>query len=305
MKHCVHIACLSAIALALCALCWLPRGGAQENPEAIPTGPAAALSDTLTAACTANQAQFANNLTSDSASAFRALSNDERTELMKRFSLTDEKGRPLLSSDAQNHIIFRCEAPSNTVEFRFGDASIHENLAFIPVTVVGAQETKFGLIRQTGGWRIISVGLLLVDIPALAKQWADDEAAQREEAVVQALEGLKEAVERYKNAFGRLPDSLAQLGPAEPGQISPDKASLVGKELASGRAGGYHFSYRVVATADPNSEIFELGAIPDEYGKAGRRSFFIDGAGRIHAADKRGAAATSEDPELETETAHP
>jgi hypothetical protein len=114
---------------------------------------------------------------------------------------------------------------------------------------------------------------------------------------------LRQAVERYKSAFGKLPDSLVQLGPAEQGQISPDKASLVGPELASGAAGGYRFTYRVVATADPNSEAFELAATPEEYGKPGRRSFFVDGAGRIHAADKRGAAATSDDPELESETA--
>jgi hypothetical protein len=303
MKHFIQMTHLLALALCCAGFSW-PRARAQENPEGVPTGPAAAVSEALTAACTGNQVQFANDLTSESASAFRALSNDERTELMKRFSLTDDKGRPLLSSDAQNHIILRCEAPSSTIEFRFGEASVHENLAFVPVSVVGAEQTKFGLVREGGAWRIISVGLLLVDIPALSKQWQNDELEQREDAVVEALEGLKQAVERYRNAFGKLPDSLGQLGPAAPGEISPDQASLVGKELASGTAGGYHFSYRVVATADPNGTVFELAATPEEYGKAGKRSFFIDGAGRIHAADKHGAAATSDDPELETETAN-
>jgi hypothetical protein len=231
------------------------------------------------------------------------LTSDQRTEFMQRFSLSDEKGRPLLSSDAQNHNVLRCEGASSTTEFRFGAASVHENLAFIPVSVAGGQETKFGLVREGGGWKVISVGLLLVDIPALSKQWANDEVTQNEDAVVEALEGLKEAVARYKNAFGKLPDSLAQLGPAEAGQISPDKASLVSPELASGAAGGYHFTYRAIATADPNSETFELAATPEEYGRAGRRSFFVDGAGRIHGADKHGAAATSADPELEAETA--
>ncbi|HXW57286.1 MAG TPA: hypothetical protein VEJ67_16165 [Candidatus Cybelea sp.] len=306
MKQSVQLPRISALALAACCAAFCcPRARAQENPTAVPAGPAAAVSDALTAACTGNQVQFADELTSESAAAFRALSSEERSELMRRFSLTEDKGRPLLSSDPESRIILRCETPGNTIEFRFGDTSVHENLAFVPVSVVGAEQTKFGLVRESSGWRIISLGLLLVDIPALSKQWEDDQLEQQENAVVEALAGLKQAIERYRNAFGKLPDSLAQLGPAAPGQISPDEASLVGKELASGVAGGYHFSYRVVATADPNNKIFELGATPEEYGKAGRRSFFIDGAGRIHAQDKHGAAATSDDPQLETETAHP
>jgi len=142
---------------------------------------------------------------------------------------------------------------------------------------------------------------LLLDIPALSRQWESKGIADREESVITALQGLKEAIERYKRAFGKLPDSLAQLGPAPPGEISPEQASLVGKDLAAGAAGGYHFRYRLVATADPKSETFELIAIPDQYGKSGRRSFFVDGAGRIHAADKHGTAATSDDPALEAQ----
>lgn len=284
----------------LCLLCGAGTVHAQTNQPDQDSGPAQTLSDALAAACRANQTQFANFLTADNASAFRALSAEQRADVIKRFALADDPGKPLLSSDARNHVVLSCETPGASIEFRFGDARIHDNLAFIPVTVAGGRQTQFGLVRENGTWRMLSLGLLLLDIPELSKQWADEEITDREDAIVTALQGLKQAIERYRRAFDKLPDSLAQLGPAEPGQISPEQASLVSKDLASGAAGGYHFRYRAVATADPKNATFELTATPDEYGKSGRRSFFLDGAGRVHCADKHGAPAGSDDPEMET-----
>ena len=290
----------TAILFAFFALCTAQAARAQENPDVVPAGPASALADVLTAACTSNQAQFANDLTVESAAAFRALSADERSELIKRFSLADDSGKPLLSSDSQNHTVVRCSTPSTTVEFRFGAVRVHDNLAFVPVDVVGGGQTQFGLVRQNGSWRVLSVGLVLIDIPQLAVQWQKAEFAPKEESVIKALEGLKEAIDRYQRAFGTLPKSLAQLGPAPPGEISPDQASLVSKDLASGEAGGYRFAYDVVPAPDANTQAtFQLTATPDDYGKTGLRSFFMDADGKIHAADKHGIAATSDDPVLE------
>ena len=123
---------------------------AQESPE---SGPVAALSAALTAACRADQAHFANYLTPDSAAAFRALPEEQRSAFLRRFSLLDEAGKTLVSSDPQNHTVLRCQAPQVTVEFRFGDARTRENLAFIPVTVAGSEQTEFGLVRESGGWQ--------------------------------------------------------------------------------------------------------------------------------------------------------
>jgi hypothetical protein len=41
--------------------------------------------------------------------------------------------------------------------------------------------------------------------------------------------------------------------------------------------------------------MFELAAVPEAYGKTGRRSFLLDNAGKIHAADKHGDLATDDD----------
>lgn len=290
---------IGTVSLALAAWCACRPAFAQENPDDVPTGPAAALADALTAACTANQADFAKDLTLESAAAFRALSDEERSGLIQRFALAEEPGKPLLSSDEQNHTVLRCSTPSATVEFRFGAARVHDNLAFVPVNVVDGEQIQFGLVRQDGSWRVLSVGLVLIDIPQLAIQWEKQQVAPNEEAVVKTLQGLKEAIDRYHRAFGSLPKALAQLGPAPPGEISPEQADLVSKELASGQAGGYRFAYQVTAAGDPSTQGFQLTATPDDYGKTGLRSFFMDGDGKIHAADKHGIAATGEDPILE------
>lgn len=265
-------------------------------PDSQGSDAVSALVGALSAACRANQGEFANYLTVDNAAAFRALPPDQRTAFLKRFSLSDEAGRPLVSSDAQNRTIFRCVTDEQTAEFRFGDARTHESLSFIPVTVVDAQQTQFGLVRENGGWRLLSLGLVLLDIPQLSKQWAESDLAAREDSAVATLHDLAEAIRTYRDAYGKLPDSLAELGPAPKGQISPEQASLVDEHLAAGSVGGYHFRYRVVSPAGQDDPAFELAATPESYGKSGRRSFLLDGTGKLHGADKNGQMATADDP---------
>ncbi len=265
---------------------------AQDGTE---SDPGSALAAALSAACRANEPHFANYLTQHNAAAFKALPADQRTSLLQRFSLVGEAGKPLLDSDPQNHIILRCQTPEATTEFRFGDPRVHENLAFVPVNVVDGQQTQFGLVRENGGWRLISLGLVLLDIPQLSKQWAESDIAAHEDAAVATLRGLADAIETYHRAYGKLPDSLAQLGPAPKDQISPEQASLVNEHLAAGSTAGYRFRYRIVSSSEPENQTFELAAVPEAYGKTGRRSFFMDAAGKIHAADKHGELATADD----------
>ncbi len=265
---------------------------AQDGTE---SDPGSALAAALSAACRANEPHFANYLTQPNAAAFKALPADQRASLLQRFSLVAEAGKPLLDSDPQNHIVLRCQTPEATTEFRFGDPRVHENLAFVPVNVVDGQQTQFGLVRENGGWRLISLGLVLLDIPQLSKQWAESDLAAHEEAAVATLRGLADAIETYRRAYGKLPDSLAQLGPAPKDQISPEQASLVNEHLAAGSTAGYRFRYRIVSPSEAGNETFELAAVPEAYGKTGRRSFLMDNAGKIHAADKHGELATADD----------
>jgi hypothetical protein len=282
-------------AAVLLALFCAPDSSAQDGKE---SDPAAALTAALTAACRANETQFANYLTADNAAAFKSLPADQRTAILERLSLSDQPGKPLISSDAQNHMVLRCVAPAGTAEFRFGDVRARENLAFIPVTAVNAQQTEFGMIRESGGWRLLSLGLVLLDIPQLSKQWAEGDLSAREDSAIANLRGIADAIQTYRNAWNKLPDSLAQLGPAPMDQVSPDQASLVNEHLAAGSEAGYRFRYRIVSAGRDGQDSFELSAVPEDYAKTGRRSFMLDSAGKIHAADKHGQLASPEDPEL-------
>ncbi|HEX8686771.1 MAG TPA: hypothetical protein VF654_09720, partial [Pyrinomonadaceae bacterium] len=48
-----------------------------------------------------------------------------------------------------------------------------------------------------------------------------------------------------------------------------------------------------------SGDRFEATATPKTYGKTGRRSFYIDEAGKVRAADRKGQPATSDDPAVE------
>jgi len=271
---------------------------AQDSSE---SDPASALAAALTAACRAKEEAFVQYLTATNAAAFRALPAEQRFAFMKRFSLANEAGDPLLSSDAQNRVVLRCQATEGTTEFRFGSARVSENLAFVPVTVVDSEQTQFGLIRENGSWRLLSLGLVLLDIPQLSQKWAEDAIAAQEDSAIKTLHTLADAIATYRRAYGNLPDSLAQLRPAPKDQISPDQASLLDEQLASGNQGGYRFRYRLIQSTQPDESTFEISASPETYGKTGRRSFLLDSSGRIHAADKHGDMAVSEDPLLDAQ----
>ena len=258
-------------------------------------------------------------LTASNAAAFRALPEEQRSAFLRRFSLKDSAGKPLLSSDDKGRVVVRCTAPEGTTEFRFGETRAGENLAFVPVTVVDVQETEFGLVRESGGWRLVSLGLVMLDIPQLSKQWASEDMAAREEAAVATLRGLAEAIETYRRAYGKLPDSLAEMGPAPKDEISPEQASLVNEKLAAGEDAGYRFRYHIVARPEQQGEsvrkdvpepgdeadqdAYELAATPEEYGKSGKRSFFLDASGKVHGADRRGEVGSGDDPLIGAEGA--
>jgi hypothetical protein len=288
-----------AIALVVCALlaALAPAGGAAQ--EAQETNPAAALTAAMVAACRQNEAAFARYLTADNAAAFGELPEAQRRELMKRFVLVPEPGRPLLSNDPQGNTIIRCSTPSITAEIRIEKERARENLGFVPVEI-GGRRVEMGLVREGGGWRILSVGLLLLNIPELRKQWDVAEMEAKEAAAIAVVRGLAEAIETYRRAFGALPERLEQLGPAPKEGVSPEAAQLVDAELAAGTKIGYRFRYRIVPARDAESPPgYELAATPLEYGKTGRRSFLLDTAGKLRGSDKQGAVATTADPVVE------
>jgi hypothetical protein len=287
----------AALAFALLAALAIPSPlRAQDGKEA---DPSVALATALTAACKQNDTQFAIYLTVDNAASFKNLPADQRETVLHRLALVDGPGKPLLSSDAEGHTILHCESAAAAAELRFGAVRAHENLAFIPVRsgANGAGDpTEFGLVREAGGWRIISVGILLFDVSQLALRWEEQDIENHEIKAANALVDLADAIERYREAFGRFPEGLAELGPAPPNQVSPEQANLVEIDLARGTRDSYRFQYRVISDNDGNPSGFELTATPEPYAKSGKRSFLLDSEKVLHGADKRGDMATTDDP---------
>lgn len=286
-----------------------PSREARAQQQQSNANPETALSDALSAACRQDSPAFANSLTSDNSSAFRALPGPQRTAMMKRFVLLDEPGRPLLSTGGTGQKIVRCESPGFTTEMRLGQTRVRENLAFVPmeIPIAGedARKITFGFVREAGKWKLLSVGLMLLDVPAMAKQWEQADLDASEENAIADLHVVALALDTYRRAYGRLPDTLSALGPAPPNGVSPEAASLLDADLAAGSKGGYTIRYSITPAAGnvpedeaAKAETYSLVSCPNDYGKTGRRSFFLDSTGTLRGADKQGGIATSTDPRI-------
>ena len=300
---------LKPVLLALAAIAALSGPGARAQKQQATANPETALSDALSAACRQDSPAFANSLTTDNADAFRALPGAQRTAMMKRFVLLEEPGRPLLSTSVNGQKIVRCESPSFTTEMRLGETRLRENLAFvpieIPITGENPRAVTFGLVREGGNWKLLSVGLIMLDVPAMAKQWEQADLDASEDAAIADLRSVAAALDTYRRAYGQLPETLALLGPAPPNGVSPESAGLLDADLAAGSKDGYTIRYSItpVAGSPPQdeankAETFSLASSPKEYGKTGRRSFFLDSSGVLRGADKQGSVATTADPRI-------
>jgi len=257
------------------------------------------LTNALSAACRHDVSAFSTFLTATSAAAYRKLDPPQQIAFLTRIVQLQDNGVPLLSTSTEGRPILRCETKGLTGDFRFGVPRADENLVYIPVQLVD-RSVDFGLVRTAGGWKLVSLGLVVLDVSQLAVMWQHEDLQAREDSAISALRNLASAIDSYQRAFERLPESLAELGPAPKEGISPSAAGLISSELAAGRLEGYAVRYRIVPPPNESRAAeFELAATPTDYPKSAVRSFFIDSTGVLRAADKKGAPATVADPPLE------
>jgi hypothetical protein len=271
--------------------------------------PTAALRGALSAACSQNEQSFSKFLTARNADTFAHLTPTARVAFMKRFVLLNEPGKASVLPTTTGRPTIHCETPGGAAELQIGGAEISDNLAFLPVEVREPTDTtgasvirvQMGLVRDSDGWKLLSVGLVLLDLPALAFEWDAAEMESTERAAIDGVKKIAEAVELYRRSYARLPDSLGKLGPpkstSKPG---PDAAGLLEADLASGSRGGYRFRYVIEGGSNLGAPAkYELAATPETYGRTGRRSFFRDSNGVLHGADRQGAVGSELDPRLE------
>jgi hypothetical protein len=287
------------------------------TPPVVPAnGPAAALRDVLQAACAQNADEFSRYLTARSKESFGRLAPAARVALMKRFVLLNVPGKATATANPAGRPIVRCETPDVSTEMSIGGTDTRDNLAFMPMELrditdsagANVRQITMGLVREGGQWRMLSIGVLLLDLPSLEVEWDAEEAEANEITALGNLRRLADAVETYRRTYFRLPESLASLGP--PARVASAKnsqtkslaatrehAGLVDEELASGKKDGYEFRI-IIAGADTLGAPakYQLSAIPSSYGRTGKRSFFRDPDGGWHGADHGGAVGSASDP---------
>ncbi|PYU77530.1 MAG: hypothetical protein DMG51_20620 [Acidobacteria bacterium] len=236
------------------------------------------------------------------------MTSPARVALMKRFVLLDEPGKPTASGNPVGRPLLRCQTTAVTTEMQIGGTELRNNIAFLPMEVRDASDTTgasvhqitMGMVREDGEWKLLSLGLLLLDLPALEVEWDAAEMETTERNAIEALTKVSAAVELYRNKYLRLPESLANLGPPLHGAANGQAAGLLDSDLANGMKSGYAIRYVIVGASTLGAPAkYELAATPLQYGRTGRRSLFRDSHGALHAADRRGAVGSEADPQVQ------
>jgi hypothetical protein len=271
-------------------------------------GPSGALKSVLAAACSQNQIEFAHFLTVRNKEAFSRMTPPARVALMKRFVLLNEPGKAAAVSNPAGRPILRCQTPDVTTEMQIGGANVRENIALLPLelrevtdtTGESAHQVTMGLVREDGEWKLLSLGVLFLDLPALEVEWDAEQVDTAEQSALEAVKKVAAAVEAFRNKYGRLPESLANLGPPLHGAANGEAAGLVDSDLANGMKNGYAIRYVIAGASNLGAPAkYELAATPLQYGRTGIRSFFRDSNGGLHAADRHGAVGSETDPKVE------
>ncbi len=189
-----------AVLLAVLALSVSQSRAQVAQPPA--GGPTQALAEALSAACREDHAAFVTHLTEENAAAFRALPEPQQTKLLKRLVLLDDPGRPLLSNTNQGRTELRCEAAGVIADMHLQPADIKENLAFITAEIGQRgdepRSVRIGMVREGGDWKLLSVGLLLLDLPALSKEWQEEDLQASEGDAINAIAKIAQALDKYQ-----------------------------------------------------------------------------------------------------------
>ena len=270
-----------------------PPSPSARNPA--PDAPSAALRDLLAAACAHDEPSFEKFLTARNAQSFAQLAPTARTELMKRFVLLDGAGKPALSSNPSGRPDIRCSTPDGAADIQLGGAELHDNIALVPLDIRDVSELGggdphhilMGMVRENSSWKILSLGMLFLDLPSLEVEWDQASIASNERDALNDLKTIARAIENYRRTYSRLPDSFAKMSYAS--KISADAAGLLDADLVAGKSNGYLFRMVIAGANEIGAPAqYELSATPATYGRTGKLSFWMDQSGAIKQADNGG-----------------
>ena len=121
------------------------------------------------------------------------------------------------------------------------------------------KKTGFSLIEL-----MIAIAVIALLAALAIPHFSDNLKLAHETAAIEQIKTLHTMQAQYYAQFQRYANSLAELGPP------PAGAGLIPKKLADGGKSGYRFELRATAGG------YALVALPEEFGKTGRRSFYSD-----------------------------
>lgn len=122
--------------------------------------------------------------------------------------------------------------------------------------------------------------LVLMAVAGISGEANPPVTVQKERMALGVMYSIAVAQESYKESKGGSYGTLEQL----------IAENLVSKEVIE------NSGYRFELTA--SGDTFEVSAVPLEYGKTGKMSYFIDNTRRLRGADRSGAPAMASDPPI-------
>src|SRR5664279_5682932 len=180
------------------------------------TSPATVLRDAMLAACSQNSDEFRHALTARNAAAFSRITSAARATFLKRFVLLEKAGQPRSENTSNDTYLVSCSNPGVTTQIQIGKTELRDNLAYLPFEIKDASDTTgassrrvtIGMVRENGEWKLLSLGLLLLDLPSLEEEWDRAEIQANEKLAISYMKEIAEAVETYRKTYPRLPDTL-------------------------------------------------------------------------------------------------
>jgi len=138
---------------------------------------------------------------------------------------------------------------------------------------------------------LVAVAIILIILSVAIVNVIRARQNSAETIVIKEVQTIGTAQTQYLSQFGHYAATLAELGPAPDGSEGPQAAHLIPAKLASGEKDGYIFE--MVATTGG----YTVNALPKEFGRTGRRTFFLDQDGVVHQNWGRDRA-TAASPEI-------
>ena len=151
-------------------------------------------------------------------------------------------------------------------------------------------------MRQTNGFSLMELMvvlavifiLLAIAIPGMREMMIH----ANETSAVASIRAINTAEASYQASYGGYPESLAQLGGAEPCTKTAETACLLDESLAGGEKSGYRFVAVGGNASGGLNTSYLASAAPEVFDRTGKRMFCSTDRGVIRADQNAGGSTT-------------